>query len=217
MQHTAPFTIFKPYTTQVHICVWPKTVPVLSNAKVPYILNQVHGNVIQLVSSVTQQGLAGDGAMATDVNVTLAVRFADCQNFLLYEPNLQLIGVIHAGWQGLVNGVIAAWFIMLQKKFGADGTNVLVGSGPSLCTNCAEFSEPALELPTIDAKYFVGNCVNLRQVAYDQFKACNVQACNYEALDICPKCNAKDWYSYRGDRIVKEDSTLRNYMTIELL
>lgn len=214
MDYSVPFKIFKPFTSNVQVYLWPKQEPAQLNV---YTLKQVHGNCIKTITNNSVPNAVGDGAITSCHNIPLAVRFADCQNFVLYEPTIPVIGVIHAGWQGLGNGVINTWFTVLQKEFNGNPQQVLVAGGPSLCTNCAEFSNPTAELPFALPQHVQGKKADLQAIAKQQFLAAGVQTKNIEQSTVCTKCNREQWHSYRGSNNVKNNPLLRNYTTIELL
>lgn len=214
MNCSDPFTVFTFFTNKVRICVWQKQTPTQPNV---YILTQVHGNNIQIIADAIKPNAIGDGAITNRQTIPLAVRWADCQNFVLYEPTVQAIGVIHAGWQGLGKHVITAWFNTLHAKYNGKAQHTLVAGGPSLCTKCAEFSDPVTELPFADTQYISGRNVDLQAIAKQQLITAGVLPEHIEQSPICTKCNSKDWHSYRGSTAVQEQPALRNYTTIELL
>lgn len=71
----------------------------------------------------------------------------DCLPILFYDPIAKIIGVAHAGWQGILK-LIVQQMIELMVKMGAIPENILVAVGPhiggccynidssSLCTSC---------------------------------------------------------------------------------
>lgn len=69
-------------------------------------LKQNHSTTaIELTSASTVTPVA-DACWTTQWNVVCAVVTADCLPILFYDPNSSLIGAIHAGWPGLLNGII---------------------------------------------------------------------------------------------------------------
>ena len=74
-----------------------------------YWLNQVHGNTVIPVDVERPQMRArdADAMVSKAVQCGLAIMTADCVPIVLYQPSTGQIAAIHAGWQGLANGVIA--------------------------------------------------------------------------------------------------------------
>jgi len=72
-------------------------------------LNQVHGNTVIDVDVETPQMRArdADAMVSKAAHCGLAIMTADCVPIVLYQPSSGQIAAIHAGWQGLANGVIA--------------------------------------------------------------------------------------------------------------
>jgi copper oxidase (laccase) domain-containing protein len=68
---------------------------------------QIHGNVVRRVSA---PGLSpGADALVTDVpDLALLVRGADCPLVLLTDAGESVLAVVHAGWRGILAGVLAA-------------------------------------------------------------------------------------------------------------
>lgn len=69
-------------------------------------LQQVHGNRVVLVSSPGQHaGADADGAVSNRNDVALSVLTADCAPLALIGT--RGFAVVHAGWRGLLSGVVA--------------------------------------------------------------------------------------------------------------
>ena len=95
---------------------------------------QVHGSAIVRVD-VDQAGqtIAGvDGLITRAPNLFLTVRTADCLPLSLYDPKRQIIGLVHAGWQGVRQRI----HLKALKLFNSPPQDILVGLGPSICADC---------------------------------------------------------------------------------
>lgn len=95
---------------------------------------QVHGNNIAVVdASQSGQTIAGvDGLITRAPNLFLTVRTADCLPLSLYDPKRQIIGLVHAGWQGVRQRI----HLKALKLFNSPPQDILVGLGPSICPRC---------------------------------------------------------------------------------
>ncbi len=72
-------------------------------------LRQVHGDTITTVSCPGEHaGIEADGAFTTELGVSLAVTTADCAPIVMAasDGNTQALAVVHAGWRGLMAGII---------------------------------------------------------------------------------------------------------------
>ena len=76
----------------------------------PVWLNQVHGvSVLNLDdSSETVTPPTADACWTSTVDRVCAVMTADCLPVLIARPSHHQVAAVHAGWRGLVNGVIEA-------------------------------------------------------------------------------------------------------------
>ncbi len=77
----------------------------------PVWLNQVHGTTTvslsgAAISVASRPEPCADAATTRDPGVVLAVLSADCLPVLLAADDGRVVGAVHAGWRGLVAGVI---------------------------------------------------------------------------------------------------------------
>jgi YfiH family protein len=96
-------------------------------------MNQVHGDEIVIVESITDQTPTCDGLITTKSNIALAVMVADCIPLLLISK--EAVGAIHVGRAGLVNQ-IALKAIATMRSLGAIDIHAILG--PSICGACYE-------------------------------------------------------------------------------
>lgn len=105
-------------------------------------LNQVHGNQVWKVSSPGDHaGAEGDAAVTEIAGAVITVRTADCAPIALVAEN-GAIGVVHAGWRGLVSGVVDAAVEALREL--APGP-IEAWLGPCIHAECYEFSPEDLQ------------------------------------------------------------------------
>jgi len=171
-------------------------------------LHQVHGSR----AVVTREGgrrSEADALMTDSPLLALTIRTADCQSFLVYEPRAHVAGLIHAGWRGLLRGIIPSAFDLLWDEWGIRPEDTYVAAGPSLCRECSRFSNPKEELRGIDPRFFQGNLVDLRGIAEDQLWKLGVREERFERQPDCTACNGgtdappgRLYWTYRGgDRV----------------
>lgn len=161
-------------------------------------LRQVHGARTIAVDAPAQRNEEADGLVTDSVGLTLTIRSADCQTFLVFDPVTTSIGVLHVGWRGLLCGAIAAHMKVLKDACGVRPETALVCAGPSLCTACATFTDPATELTGIDPHFFHGRCADLRGIADAQWAAQGIVASKMERMSACTRCNPAEYWTYRG-------------------
>lgn len=114
---------------------------------------QVHGTSIQMVTSDDRgKGRLSresafqetDGLMTKEEDVLLASFYADCVPLFFYSPEIDTVGIAHAGWKGTVSGMAKD---MLQKlvEQGADRKKIQVAIGPSIGPCCYEVDEQVIQ------------------------------------------------------------------------
>lgn len=201
-----PFRLFSPYADRLSVQLLDRSDDTQSDQTIARqlgvddsaSLDQVHGNHVVLIREPTHRTIQADGLITDVRTLTLTIRAADCQMFVAYDPERNVAGLLHAGWRGLVAKAIPAFIETLQRELGAEPSRLLLGAGPSLCLQCAEFTDPALELTGIHPRFFHGRHADLRAIADDQLTQSGVVPQNMERHADCTKCHNDRWLSYRG-------------------
>ena len=108
-------------------------------------LRQVHGAGVVVVGGPPgPRGDVGDALVTADGQVALAVLTADCAPVALTSPE-GVVGAAHAGWAGLVAGVLDR---AVEAMRGLGATRVAAALGPCIRSECYEFGAPDLERVT---------------------------------------------------------------------
>lgn len=92
----------------------------------PRWLEQVHG--VRVLDLDRAPGTQADGAVTSRPGVVCAVMTADCLPVLLCDRDGTRVGVAHAGWRGLLNGVLPAAVAAL----GGDPGRLIAWLGPAI-------------------------------------------------------------------------------------
>ncbi len=102
---------------------------------------QVHGSKVYVAKDVKEDfEVEGFDALITnEPGVGLLIKQADCQAVLLYHPERNVLAMVHAGWRGLVRGVLQETLKVLWKAFAAEPKGLKAFLAPSLQPCCAEF------------------------------------------------------------------------------
>lgn len=128
-----------------HAVFWPK---------------QVHGtsvtDVVSADDAARLSGSEGDAAVCTVPDVAVSVITADCVPLAVWSDN-GVVGVAHAGWRGLLGGVIEE---TIERVRSHAGPNVAIHAllGPCILPECYEFG--ADDLALLAARY--GDAVQAR-------------------------------------------------------
>lgn len=101
-------------------------------------LTQVHGaEVVEVESTGQHQGRAGDALITSNSNLPLSIQIADCAPVALISP-LGSLGLVHAGWKGLISGVIDTAVDAMSRIGKRPTVGVL---GPCIHPGFYEFGE----------------------------------------------------------------------------
>ena len=78
-------------------------------------LKQVHGSEVVNAAVIDADQVEADAAFAIDENIACAVLTADCLPILLSDENGECVAAVHAGWRGIINGVINNTIVAMSK------------------------------------------------------------------------------------------------------
>ncbi|MBN2046215.1 MAG: peptidoglycan editing factor PgeF [Anaerolineaceae bacterium] len=108
---------------------------------------QVHGKDVLVVRTPKKPDAdwqRADGMVTDQRGITLLTRFADCVPILLFDPVKEVVGAVHAGWQGTVQKIPAEGVRMMVTEFGCDPKHILAGIGPSIGPDDYEVGESVM-------------------------------------------------------------------------
>ena len=94
----------------------------------PVWLNQVHG-IDVIDASVSGDRSSADAAYSVEPGVVCAVLTADCLPVLLCDSNARCVAAVHAGWRGLLNGVVEAAAAAIRRHAHGE---ILAWLGPAI-------------------------------------------------------------------------------------
>lgn len=162
-------------------------------------LQQVHGD--RVVEAPQGTGLAptcADGLCTERADRLLLIRSADCVPVLVARRDGRRVAAVHAGWRGLVAGVIPR----ALEQLGA-GEHV-AAIGPSICARCFEVGPEVVEA---FERVGLGGCVqgggtprrtvDLAGAAAEQLRQGGVRA--IDRTDRCTYHHADEFYSHRRE------------------
>lgn len=166
--------------------------------------SQVHGGAVHEVGArdEVESGrlIEADGLVAHTHGTAVAVRVADCVPVLLAEPETGRVAAVHAGWRGVVAGVVErALEVMSPRTYGS----VLAALGPSIGGCCFEVgAEVAREIVGVSGEECVIRRgerprVDLRRAI--EVKLSRLGVTQVERVGGCTVCDRESFYSFRRD------------------
>jgi YfiH family protein len=101
----------------------------------------VHGDGVVVFDGAEVTGSDGDALVTDRPDVALAVFSADCAPVALSSEE-RIIGLVHAGWRGLVTGVLQRTVEVMRARGAVAIEGVL---GPCIRAGCYEFGPADLD------------------------------------------------------------------------
>ena len=160
----------------------------------PIFMNQVHGNEVIEVDSNSNSPVTADALITRQAGLPLAVLCADCLPILI--KGSKIVGAIHAGRRGILNGIIAE---TISRMRALGGDNLVATIGPAICSRCYEVDLPMyLDAISHDAELATNtetHCLDLKRAARSQL---SVQGVEVSDIEICT-AHDSNFFSYRRD------------------
>jgi YfiH family protein len=168
--------------------------------------HQVHSNRVALVL----KGDAGqtiprtDGLVTDTPEVGLLLRFADCQPILLYDPTHHALGLVHAGWRGVAQGIAHRAVEAMEEHFGTQPQDLIAGLGPAIGPCCYTVGQNVAAamgyaLPNwsqVMDRREEGWRLDLSAANAQQLAADGVE--KIEEARICTACHEAEFFSHRA-------------------
>ncbi|MGH1538554.1 MAG: peptidoglycan editing factor PgeF [Gammaproteobacteria bacterium] len=168
----------------------------------PVWLKQMHGSSVLSLDNNIPVNKEADAAYTNEVGLVCTVLTADCLPVVFCDQAGEHIAVAHAGWRGLVDGVLENTLQVMP----IDNIKIMCWLGPAIGPNKFEVGEEVVEqFVAADEKHqyaFVeqGNgkyLANIYQLAKNILAKHNVEA--IYGGEHCTYSESDTFYSYRRD------------------
>ena len=152
---------------------------------------QVHSTLVHRAVR-GKRGEPGDGLWTEERDLPILAMAADCLPIALVraDANAPAAAVLHAGWRGLLNGIVAAGVQTL-------GGDVSAALGPAIGPCCYEVG-PEVAAPFAEAyggDVLHGRNLDLWTSAERALRAAGVE--EVHRVDLCTHCNPDRFFSHR--------------------
>lgn len=174
------------------------------------VKKQVHGTqAVHIVEEYQPAGEA-DAFFTAACGIPVSVITADCVPLLMARRDGSMVAALHAGWRGLYDGVIGAFWSNL-KEGAQNPADWVAAIGPTICAPCyqvseelaADFTARYAELP-VSAILPSHRHLDLRAIAQYELERAGVRAIDHVGGCTCctrDGAGALLYRSYRrGDR-----------------
>lgn len=172
------------------------------------LAQQVHGGQSAFVSIPSNDRVIKDvdALLTSEQGTFLGVVTADCLPILLYDSKKKIVGIIHAGFKGLLAQIIPNTLEEL-RMLGSDFRDVWVGIGPAIGDCCYEVGEDRIALfksafPSytglvrqVGEKYFL----DLQRIAVLSLEEAGIRPEHIEVAKICTVDHNDHYFSYRAE------------------
>lgn len=163
-------------------------------------MDQIHGKNLRFISSHSSKPIANtDALFSSSTNLALAVFSADCLPIALCKTDGSEFAIIHAGWKGLVSGVVETSISSFTNS-----SNLSAWIGPSISKQnyevgkdlydafMAKDKNSILNFSKRDSYKFLFNLQGEAERILKKYKI------NVQTSDICTY-NSSSLYSYRKE------------------
>jgi YfiH family protein len=165
---------------------------------------QVHGAGVRVADDRDDGRFTGalrgwpdaDALVTDEPGRALVVLGADCLPVLLWRRDRPAVAAVHAGWRGLVAGVVEAGVRALGDP-ARTGAAVGPGIGPCCYPVSAEVRERFAD--RFGAGVVAGEAVDLAAAARGALGAAGVPDGSVAAIPACTSCEPERFYSHRRD------------------
>lgn len=172
----------------------------LSTDHPPHWLNQVHGTSIV---SAGQAAIDADGVWTRDSGRPCVVLTADCLPVLLARQDGSAVAALHAGWRGLLDGILEAGVARLSPG----GEPLSAWIGPAISQRAYQVGSEirdafvAEDAATVDA--FVADASpghwRMSLVAIASLRLARAGVTDIQGGDMCTASDTGHFYSWRRE------------------
>jgi len=190
----------------------------------------VHKDNVRIVSNEEAGKIIEktDGLITADKNLFLTITVADCLPIFIYDPEKEIVGLIHGGWRSLAKNILAQTIERMTGNFGTLPKDILVGIGPGISQCHFEIKKDLLvEFESLwscqnsDDRQNFGRTLltrillekegksflDLKKIAKIQLINSGVKEKNIEISPECTFCLSSKYFSHRRDKF-KEIKTM---------
>lgn len=181
----------------------------------PHWLSQVHG--IRVVrAEAARDGTEADAVISARPGTVCCIQTADCMPVLLTDAKGRVVGAAHAGWRGLLAGVLQETVKQMRAEMPEPNGKLQAWLGPCIRRDAFEVGAEVVELfsrspmqrvvgeavSEIQGKYHI----DLSVLAFEALRLAGVNDVSDSGL--CTFSDPEHFYSYRRDRVCGRHSTL---------
>lgn len=171
-------------------------------------VHQVHAADSVVVDTINAGEHPNADALITRTpGIVLSIRVADCVPILLAGQAGRVVAAIHAGWRGVVQGVVPKTIEKLSQQFNTPESELTAAVGPCIGRDHFEVGEEVADAfrsiqlhdAVIDRPGSKPH-IDLTRAVVMQLTASGIRQNQIDHADLCTFSNKEDFYSHRRDR-----------------
>lgn len=176
-----------------------------------FTVSQVHGGHVHEVAPEDDPERVSSvqaDALVAPAGVPIGVRSADCVPVLLVDPTSRQVAAAHAGWRGVLAGVVPRALQVLARRAAAPVAQLRAAVLPHIRRCCFEVDDALAEQLAAAAagaeeSVFQADAgkpyVALDAIVRAQLVAAGLAPANIEDVPGCTCCDSERFFSYRRD------------------
>ena len=155
------------------------------------------------VAFCTNSGIISncDGVFTNNLHNVCTIQVADCMPIFFCHRRIPVFGVVHAGWRGLVDGILSATCNLLSdREYNLFDFEVIIG--PSIQECCFEVKKDILSnFNKKFIKYISNNVSRINLQGHASYDLINMgfDRAKIIKMDECTFCGEDRFHSYRRD------------------
>lgn len=143
---------------------------------------------------------ATDALVTNERNVPLGIFTADCLSVFLFDPVVNAIGLVHAGWRSSKQRISAKAVQVMCEALGCQCHQIKVAFGPALHVCCYEVqADCAAHFPRSITRRSGKLFLDLLDVNRRQLLQAGVLDQNIGDRGACTGCQGDDYFSFRRE------------------
>ena len=177
----------------------------------PVWLKQTHSTKVIEASISTNTAEEADALFTLQPRVVCAIMTADCLPIVLSDQDGQCLAVVHAGWRGLVGGIIENTIAAMRVHHTPD----IAWLGPAMGARAFQVKADVYQAYLARDKSFASCFEAYSQHAwnFDIYAAARFILSQYGIKqtyggDLCTVSDAQKFFSYRRDGVTGRQATL---------
>lgn len=153
-----------------------------------------------------------DALVTNEKGVVLVTFYADCVPIFMVDTVNKAIGIAHSGWKGTVKEIGAKTVDKMNKEYGTNPKDLIVGIAPSISKCCFQVGKEVVDIFEKEipfSKEYIFNDsikdkykIDLQSIIKKTLINKGVLENNIEISNLCTMCNKDIFFSHRamGDK-----------------